>query len=464
LDNEDIYEEDKIDQLEDLVKRRFPSLPQKDVERRIMDILWKHKDPSRKDSHIVKVEQRVSNIDFEEIDKKIELERQSAVLNTIGEVDKEYNEVLQKIKDLNFEIYGNRQQKKGTAKSPLDTIVAIFSGAVSKPRIEQALKVSGYNIVEACTLILNQLKKDRRGSDSSPTVSRKPLFSRQDNIPKAVLCSYLLKTGQCLRSDCPFSHDLGQRVCHFWIKGSCLAGDNCKFQHSIDGIDSVPLGDPSESSTRGPITTNSSIKTTAGSTTTAAKPKYSFSSIPSFTPSAPVLIQRPLTMPKLLPWDEKNHTLFKAYIDARNSATRNEALRKKFAQKSTEAWKANNGESSKKFSDKANNFEDKVLDCLKRADDELYAYSETTKDEIWFEMHGLEYNVAIDQLESNLDVARSRENDGKLVYLVVPATTDFQNFKKITKPLEIWLDQEGYRWQIFNLNSIYGSLIVVDQK
>ncbi|KAK9449725.1 uncharacterized protein V1518DRAFT_414482 [Limtongia smithiae] len=47
------------------------------------------------------------------------------------------------------------------------------------------------------------------------------------------VCRYFLTTGQCLRPDCRYSHDLSATVCRYWLQNSCLAGDTCVFLHSI---------------------------------------------------------------------------------------------------------------------------------------------------------------------------------------------------------------------------------------
>ncbi|SCV74923.1 BQ2448_7952 [Microbotryum intermedium] len=50
------------------------------------------------------------------------------------------------------------------------------------------------------------------------------------------VCRYYL-AGNCLRSDCKFSHDVGKAVCKFWLRGHCLKDDGrCDFLHSIPPI------------------------------------------------------------------------------------------------------------------------------------------------------------------------------------------------------------------------------------
>ncbi|BGP49572.1 hypothetical protein JCM10450v2_005467 [Rhodotorula kratochvilovae] len=50
------------------------------------------------------------------------------------------------------------------------------------------------------------------------------------------VCRFYL-AGNCLRSDCRFSHDVSKAVCKFWLRGHCLKGDGrCDFLHTIPPI------------------------------------------------------------------------------------------------------------------------------------------------------------------------------------------------------------------------------------
>ena len=64
-----------------------------------------------------------------------------------------------------------------------------------------------------------------------------------------ILCKFFLSTGQCLRADCRFSHDLSNHICKYWVAGNCLAGNTCVFSHdpahlmtrlTIDGTNTPP--------------------------------------------------------------------------------------------------------------------------------------------------------------------------------------------------------------------------------
>ncbi|CAM9914195.1 unnamed protein product, partial [Laminaria digitata] len=47
-------------------------------------------------------------------------------------------------------------------------------------------------------------------------------------------CRHLLG-GECLRSDCAFSHDFASTTCRYWLQGSCLNFDSCLFLHDLNG-------------------------------------------------------------------------------------------------------------------------------------------------------------------------------------------------------------------------------------
>lgn len=93
----------------------------------------------------------------------------------------------------------------------------MFNGSIPRHRIEQALKANGYDVIEAATHLMNQLKStEEQTSISTPPTTSEPFFS-VDKKNKA-LCSFFIKNGSCLRADCKFSHDIDSRVCSFWLK------------------------------------------------------------------------------------------------------------------------------------------------------------------------------------------------------------------------------------------------------
>lgn len=475
LDNDEIFEEDKVDMLEELVSQRF-KCSAKECEKIILDIMWKHKDPSsRKQSkpQVVNVEMIESKIDIPSFERRIELEKQMVELQSLLEdhkispvrskqdIDREYNELLEKTQNLRKELYGSRPATSNKS-SPIDHLYNMFDGNVSRLRIEKLLKLYGYDVIETASVLVQQLKAAQHEDEPK---QQQPFFS-QDKKNKT-LCSFFAKTGKCLRSDCKFSHDLDKRaVCSFWLKGSCLAGENCLFKHSLDDLSQ--LGEATGGAGLVPAAGAgpggfSGSGGSAGSAGSAGAPGTAVAA--ASTGPRPVSITRPLKKPQLVPWDEKaTHPELKKYTENRILANKSEAQRRKFAKLSTEAWKANNAGKAKQLSDKANKFEDDYFDYLKKSDDYLYEFSLKLSDEFWFEMNGLEFNDAVDQLLQNInEVKKSSPKKSKTIYIIVPSTLTPHEYKKTTKPITIWLDHEGYRWQqLAATNVSFGSIIAID--
>lgn len=479
LDNESLFEEDKIDLLEEIVLKKY-KCSAKDAERIILDILWKHKDPSKKKHNVVitGVQDIETKIDIPSLERRLELERQVRDLETLNEktkqkksrtqaennkIEKEYQDLLAKTQALRLELYKGKTQTPTDTTSPIDQLNEIFNGALSRQRIEQALKANGYDVIEAATHLMNQLKAAQDNSKMlSPAPSSEPFFSTEKK--NKVLCSFFVKNGSCLRADCKFSHDVERRVCSFWLKGNCLAGEQCLFRHDIElsntDEENVQLTPPISATITNPTSSDNSLNANNGTFK-----NLSVGSVPSFVPSKALKIEKPIKKPKVIPWENTlENEYFKSYINNRNSANRNEAQRKKYAKMSTDSWKSNNSGKAKQLSDKANKFEEAYIEALKLADDDLYSYSETISEEVWFEMHGLEFNEAIEQLSNSLgDVTTKEKANSKIAYLVVPSVNDSTGYKKTTKPITIWLDHVGYRWLSFGCgNGIYGSIIGID--
>lgn len=539
LDDTSMYEELRIDRVEELVSEHYPDVPFNKRQKIALDIMWKHQDPSRakkSNPRIVKVSEIEAKVDIPDLERRLQLERQFLELDAMNqashhksinnshnpaqqrqETNNEYDELLQSTTELKNKLYGDNDRplaSKNVNVSPIDHISAFFDGTIPRTRINQALKSSGYNVLDAVQLIISQLKQGQDSTATTPTTQAAQLNSFTPPPPSSqsqqpffvpgkenkAICSFLLKTGKCLRSDCQFSHDIEQRVCSFWLNGRCIAGEHCQFKHSLDDLSGNPEQN-SASITEQPksIPTEDMFPALGSTTTSTQTPKSSTkkfnpgsssafipssaASASSFVPSPTITtpttyfepvkpvsraipIVRPLRKPKQVPWetDDPNEHL-KNYLTHRSNAIKFENQRKKFAQISTEAWKSNDGARSKQMSEKANKFEQKCFDALKLADDELYNYSEVVNDEVWFEFHGLEFNEAVEQLQSSIkEVKEKSKKQTKIVYLVVPSISwDHAQYKKTTKPISLWLDHEGYRWQIHSCgDGQYGSIIAID--
>ena len=110
--------------------------------------------------------------------------------------------------------------------SPYDILRSVLGQAKSDDEIESALEANGYDLT---TAIMELMGDQSIGTQpgSNPMAEREatvsvgksmtpnpptPVFS--SNQPRSgIVCKYFLSSGQCLRADCRFSHDLSSHIC-----------------------------------------------------------------------------------------------------------------------------------------------------------------------------------------------------------------------------------------------------------
>lgn len=125
----------------------------------------------------------------------------------------------------------------GLHMSPYDMLRAVL-GEHTDEEMEKALEASGYDLSTALSMLSDKADKEKEqqqkvraetliGKSLTPT----PTLVRPATPRSGVICRFFLSTGQCLRADCRFSHDLGTTICKYWLTDSCLAGDTCIFSH-----------------------------------------------------------------------------------------------------------------------------------------------------------------------------------------------------------------------------------------
>ncbi|KAI1299160.1 hypothetical protein F5Y03DRAFT_253202 [Xylaria venustula] len=144
--------------------------------------------------------------------------------------------------------------------TPYDMLRSILGQSKSDDEIETALALHGYDLSATITAMM-----ESQGSESTNTTSLSPesksLLIGKSTTPDmrpstpstqqkaGIICKFYLSTGQCLRADCRFSHDLSNHICKYWIMGNCLAGDTCIFSHdpahlinrlNVDGSSTPP--------------------------------------------------------------------------------------------------------------------------------------------------------------------------------------------------------------------------------
>ncbi|OAA43209.1 CCCH zinc finger and SMR domain containing protein [Metarhizium rileyi] len=126
--------------------------------------------------------------------------------------------------------------------SPYDMLRSILGQTRTDEEIEAALSSHGYDLSATIASIMESQSQDGGLQPNSLEEPKSVLIGKSissDGRPVtpngqfkgSVICKFYMSTGQCLRADCRFSHDLSNHLCKYWIMGSCLAGDTCVFSH-----------------------------------------------------------------------------------------------------------------------------------------------------------------------------------------------------------------------------------------
>jgi hypothetical protein len=106
--------------------------------------------------------------------------------------------------------------------SPHDILRSVLGDQKSNEEIDAALEAHGYDLGATIAALSQDLSKDASGQKSdegrilvgkSMTMDPPRPVTPSSQTRSPVVCKYWLSTGQCLRADCRFSHDLTGHVC-----------------------------------------------------------------------------------------------------------------------------------------------------------------------------------------------------------------------------------------------------------
>ncbi|KAH9908929.1 hypothetical protein F4778DRAFT_714649 [Xylariomycetidae sp. FL2044] len=153
--------------------------------------------------------------------------------------------------------YVSSQQSDMT---PYDMLRSVLGQTKTDEEIEAALAMHGYDLSATIVAIMESQTQDTTNVAGLTPESKSVLIGKsmtpdgRPSTPSAqqkagIICKFYLSTGQCLRADCRFSHDLSNHICKYWVMGNCLAGDTCIFSHdpahlmnrlTVDGSSTPP--------------------------------------------------------------------------------------------------------------------------------------------------------------------------------------------------------------------------------
>ncbi|KAG5999566.1 hypothetical protein E4U54_001789 [Claviceps lovelessii] len=126
--------------------------------------------------------------------------------------------------------------------SPYDMLRSILGQSRTDEEIEAALASHSYDLSATIASIM-EAQSQNGGPPANGLYEPKAILigrsissdgrpgTPNNQAKSGVICKFYMSTGQCLRADCRFSHDLSNHLCKYWIMGNCLAGDTCVFSH-----------------------------------------------------------------------------------------------------------------------------------------------------------------------------------------------------------------------------------------
>ena len=110
--------------------------------------------------------------------------------------------------------------------SPYDMLRSILGPSRSDEEIEAALASNGYDLSATIMAFMDGQSTDGMTAQAQTADAKNAILigkSMTTEVPRpvtpagqqksGVVCRFWLSTGQCLRADCKFSHDLSNHVC-----------------------------------------------------------------------------------------------------------------------------------------------------------------------------------------------------------------------------------------------------------
>lgn len=114
-----------------------------------------------------------------------------------------------------------------TDMTPYDMLRTILGQSRTDDEIEVALASHGYDLSATVASIMDNQSRGVNPLTGSPEEPKKVLVGRSTtpqprpttpvnpNHKSGIICKFYLSSGQCLRSDCRFSHDLSSHLCKY---------------------------------------------------------------------------------------------------------------------------------------------------------------------------------------------------------------------------------------------------------
>ncbi|KAI8907483.1 hypothetical protein DFJ77DRAFT_434622 [Powellomyces hirtus] len=357
------------------------------------------------------------------------------------------------------------------ALSPEEILQSVFMD-MSMEEIQDLLEANGWNVERTLEALLKP-----------PSESYQPTSD-----PGRQVCRHFL-AGECLRSDCWYSHDPEALVCKFWLAGGCIKGDSCPFTHGGSlmgraenaGYASSPLASTATKKAQ-PVATVEDFPA-LGAPKPASKPKIDFwgptqkfvdvaKKPPSARPSA---VSAAYTAPKPpnrrstklvdVKWVSTGDTLAASYLRYRQEAIDAAIQRNKLFQRATEAYLAGNKAAAKAFSLGAHRLNERVQELHRQAGQRIFESRNTTssiKDgSQTIDLHGLHPDEAVEMVEASIARLKREMFTGRVVIVTGTGNHSRGQKAKVLPAIREYLYRVGLRAQEASMTDGRGGIFTL---
>uniref|UniRef100_A0A060T0P0 ARAD1C14564p n=1 Tax=Blastobotrys adeninivorans TaxID=409370 RepID=A0A060T0P0_BLAAD len=499
LDDDSVLEEDKIERIEYLVSEHRPDLSSSDKERLVLDILWRHHGSGSggRDKGDVVIERApapsvqvsLSGPLPSDPDKLEKLRREDAVSAKTKPADPQWDD----------NDWGDSIAPQD-AMSPFDILRKILGQENSDEDIHHALERKDFDI-QATLAELMAPTPELNNDQGEESIVETP---EPENETEVVMCKYFVQFGECLRADCKYSHDLSSRICRFWLKGGCLAGDTCPFLHQVpesvvekyqsqyqpvqqvtemvkevklqDENDFPTLGQQPKGKKRKPAgawgARPASASRPVNSSPITAKP-INVWGVSGGAPGGLTMrkLNRrtvKLVAPKHIPWDDREYGVNGEYVSYRLAAIRHGSMRNKYLQLAAESWHQNKAAHARLLSQKGQKHNDEMIDQYAKAAEVLFTHRQQPDSDIFVDLHGLSLEEAVEKLDKMLrDIEKEEVNSKRPAYVISGQGHYHSHSKasedKLTQRVREHLTKKGFEWKdISTKDSRFGRITCVD--
>lgn len=506
LDDDAVLEEDKIERVEEIVQEMYNGLSSSDIERMVLDILWRHRDEESRDhvsKHRAKVIERKPATFVQATETPLpsdftKLEPKKDLLPPAPPQDDD-----EKAEEVSWEDWDT--------SNPFDILRQVLGAENSDEDIKHALEKNNYDLGATMGILMEETNNnDDQNTTAVPSQQGVDNYDEEPFTEKT-LCKYFLQYQECLRADCKYSHDLSGRICRFWLQGSCLAGETCAFLHYIPEpmVEKLSISENSPSSSdtttinqqQPPGSQRAPVKLTEDEFPALGQAKNKNSKKPP-PPSAPLVFNpnksfipgsgtsftstpatvKPLPQfkrrlnrkvvnisePRLVPWIATDFEDNEAYLDHRNTAAKHAELRNKYLQLAARSWHQNNPSQARLLSTKGQKHNDQMIDEYFAGSELLFEQRKKPDSEIFIDLHGMELEESIERLEEVLKQIESEEKKlPRPVYSICGIghhhSRNSASEDKLSKKVKEYLDKKGYEWKEFKTKEYrYGKFIGID--